>query len=184
MASVREHARPDNQRVTAGIPSLTSERRMAITDAYLKRAYQTSLVSEYQANDDAANQPRDAARPMNNWDAQVGIPLRSHQIIKRLRKLNPSLWFELSRADHNKTGIYIPNPVDGSLQYIVGMETEVNPEFTVTINDDNGNFQRMIPGWRRVLMRLIRAGFISESGANALFGPPNRDSERWATFTQ
>ncbi len=182
MALLRERPKDDRGRVTQGIPSLSSERRYAITERQLKRLYQQALVDEYTANDQAANAPTDGARPMTDRAAQAGIPLQAHQIERRLRKLNPNLWFERSKADPQKTGIYLRKP-DGELMFIVGMEAEMNPEFTITVNDEQGNFKKMIPGWRRILMRLIRGKFVSETKAYIAFGPPNRDSERWALFT-
>jgi hypothetical protein len=182
MSSSREKPRVTGNRVSAGNPSLSPKKRHALTKRQLDKIYQDSLITEAKANDHAANVPDDGSRPMTDWDAQAGIILKGHQIQRRLHKLNPALICQRSNADATKTGVYHRRE-DGELQFIVGMESEMNPEFTVTINDEKGEFQKMIPGWRRVLMRLIRAKFITEPRANALFGPPNRDSERWMTLT-
>ncbi len=69
-------------------------------------------------------------------------------------------------------------------EFICGMETEINPEFSVRILDNQGTPKGIIAGWRRLLMRLIRQQLISEPRAFALFGPPSRDSENWARFVQ
>ena len=183
MALALEKPKNDKGKVTAGLPSLSPERRYSLTERQLKKIYQQALVAEYKGNAQSANAPSDGTRPMTSWDAQAGIPLQAHQIERRLRKLNPNLWFERSKADPQKTGVYLRKD-DGELMFLVGMEAEMNPEFTVTVNDEEGNFQKMIPGWRRILMRLIRGKFISETKAYLAFGPPNRDSERWARFTQ
>lgn len=179
----RENPKITNNSVTAGISSLSPEKRYALTKRQLDRVYQESLVQIQTQNDNLANAPKDGARSMTDWQAQVGITLKAHQIERRLRKLNPSLWFQRSNSDPTKTGVYYRGK-DGKLQFICGMESDINPEFTVTVNDDQGQFKKMIPGWRRVLMRLIRAKFITEPGANVQFGPPNRDSERWMRFVQ
>ena len=183
MAILRETPRDTRGKVTAGVPSLSAEKRHTLTKRQLDRIYQDSLISVASAADVAANSPVDGSRPMTDWMAQVGITLKCHQIERRIRKLNPSLWFIRSNSDPNKTGVYYRKE-DGELAFIVGLESDINPEFTVTVNNDEGEFQKMIPGWRRVLMRLIRAKFITEPGANLQFGPPNRDSERWMTLTQ
>ena len=185
MAILREHARGDNQRITAGIPSLSSAKRFYLTDQALHRIYQQSLLAEVQANDSYAADPGDGKRTMAQWEAQVGIPLQGERIIGRLRKMNPQLYFERSKSDGTKYGAYLLNPLrEGGLEYLVGFETEINPEFTVMLQDDKGKFKKFIPGWRRVLMRLIRSRIISEAQANKVFGPPNRDSERWTLLTQ
>lgn len=188
MALQREYARPDNERVTAGIPSLTSDKRQAVTNKHLHRIYQDELVAEYRTNDEAARKPTDNQRPMTVAEAQRGIPLTSGQIIKRLIKLNSNLHFEVSKADGTKMGVYRKDPDPAKEpHYIAGFEVEMNNEFTMVkeVLVFGGETMPMkVPGWRDVLMKLIRTGLITEAGAYAMFGPPNRDSERWALFTQ
>lgn len=184
MAILREHAQRDNGKVTAGLPALTSERRFTLTEQQLHRLYQQALQREVVENDQKAAHPTDGGRPMDNPDAQVGIPLQGERIIGRLKRLNPNLWFERSLSDPSKYGCYVLDSTkETGKQYIVGFEAAINPEFTVILNDDKGKFKKFIPGWRRVLMRLIRARLITEARANAVFGPPNRDSERWTQLT-
>lgn len=183
MSISREAPRVTRNSVSAGNPSLSPQKRHALTKRQLDRIYQNSLIAEAVKNDDLANSPMDGNRNMTSWDAQAGIILKGHQIERRLRKLNPALICQRSNADPTKTGVYYRKE-DGTLQYVVGMESEINPEFTVTVNNDKGEFEKMIPGWRRVLMRLIRDRLVTEPAANAIFGPPNRDSERWMRFVQ
>jgi hypothetical protein len=176
MALVLEHAPNDKGRVTAGIPSLDSSKRFGITEAALKRYYQNALVTEYKNNELAAVAP-DGKRDTTNWDAQVGIPLTSGQIIKRLRKLNSSLWYEVSTADATKMGIY--HFRDGVKSFIVGFEAQTSPEFSVRVVDEKGKFKKEIRGWRTMLQRLVRARFVTEAGVFTQFGPPTRESENW-----
>lgn len=186
MPLVQEHAKFDNQRVTAGIPGLSPESRRDITERNLKRIYQNALVAEYQKNDVDAKRA-DAEIDVTDWDQVVGIPLDSARIIGRLRKLNSNLFFEVSHADHTKTGVYIlRNDFKGGQEkhFLCGMETGINPEYSLRVLDDTGKPKAIVGGWRRVLMRLIRAGIIEESRTFRLFGPPSRSSENWARFTQ
>lgn len=185
MAILREHAQGTNNRVTAGLPSLSPERRFNVTEKQLHHEYQRALRREVIHNAAIAAHPEDGSRAMDNAEAQMGIPLQGERIIGRLRRLNSNLYFERSIADPSRYGCYLLNPqVEGGKEYLVGFEAELNPEFTVIVNDEKGEFKKFIPGWRRVLMRLIRARVITEARANAMFGPPNRDSERWALYTQ
>lgn len=181
-----EKIREDRGKVTAGVPSLNSSKRRAITESQLSRIYQRACQAEYQRTEAAATAD-DGGRTTTDWDAQVGIPLVGPRIISRLRKLNSNLWFEVAEADSNKMGVYIMRPdMKGGRekQFITGMERELSPEFSVRVTDEQGKFKGEIRGWRTVLMKLIRAGHISEAGAYRLFGPPNRDSENWARFVQ
>lgn len=185
MPSQREHAQYDNQRVTAGIPGLSPEKRRDITEDGLMRAYQSALQQDYRSNEEKALESDGAIDDVTDYEQVVGIPLVGARIIGRLRKLNNNLYFERSNADPSKTGVYVlQNDFKGGQEkvFLCGMETDINPEFSVRILDAEGKPKGIISGWRRVLMRLIRAGLISESRAHALFGPPSRDSENWARY--
>lgn len=185
MTVLREHAKRENERITAGLPSLTPAKRFYLTEQALHRIYQQNLLLEAQKNESYAADPGDGRRTMADWSAQVGIPLQGERIIGRLRRLNSCLYFERSKSDPTKYGVYITTGLtENGLQFLCGFEADVNPEFTVIVQDEKGQFKKFIPGWRRVLMRLIRAKIISKDAADRVFGPPNRESQRWAELTQ
>lgn len=172
--------------MTAGIPSLDSEKRTDITERELNHIYQRALQTEYRSGEQAALESDGSIQDTTDWEQVVGIPLLGARIMSRLRKLNHNLWFEPSNSDRSKTGVYIlkSNLLGGQeKEFICGMETELNPEYSLRVVDDKGAAKGIVSGWRRLLMRLIRAGLITEPGAFALFGPPSRDSENWARFT-
>lgn len=172
--------------MTAGLPSLSSEKRHTITDWALHKIYQDSLVREYKKNEQDALAGDGAIQNTMDVEQVAGIPLTGARFLTRLKKLNSSLWFEPSNSDPSKTGIYLlKNDFKGGLEkeYIVGIETEWNPEFTLRVTDAEGKAKGIVPGWRRALTRLIRAKLVNESSAFKLFGPPSRDSENWARFT-
>lgn len=182
MAILRERAQDDKGRVTAGIPALSSEKRRDITEASLMRVYQESLQAEYRLNEASALAKDGSIENTMDWEQVVGIPLTGARLIGRLRKLNSNLYFEQSKGDPTKTGVYILNE-GRHKEFMVGMETEWNPEFSLRVVDDEGKPKGIVSGWRRVLSRLIRAKLISEPAAFKLFGPPSRDSENWARFS-
>ena len=181
----REHAQDDRGKVTAGLPSLSSEKRRDITEDLLMRVYQASLQAEYRNNEQAALAPDGAIGDTTNIEQVVGIPLTGYRVMARLRKLNKNLYFEQASADKSKTGVYILKPnLKGGMdkEFLIGMETEWNPEFSLRVVDNEGKAKGIISGWRRVLTRLIRARIVNEAAAFRLFGPPSRDSENWARF--
>ena len=187
----REHAKPDGQRVTAGIPSLSPGKRHDITDKQLLRYYQQSLLQEVQDREAAAKAPDGDIEDVTDKEQIVGIPMEGFRLVSRLTKLAKAnghrLWSEPSNADPNTTGLYLlKNDMNGGQekQFIVGIMTHMNPEFSLRVTDDEGNAKAILPGWRRALMKLIRARIITEAGAFAMFGPPSRQSENWARFTQ
>ena len=180
-----EQLRPSNERVTAGLPSLSPDRRRTIDEFNLKQAYQRCLQAEYARNETDATKP-DGSMDVTDYEQVIGIPLIGARIIGRLKKLNRNLWFERSHADGTKTGVYVlKNDFKGGQvkEYVCGMETEMNPEFSLRVVDHEGKPKGIISGWRRLLMRLIRSGLITEHGAMVMFGPSSRDSENWARFT-
>jgi hypothetical protein len=181
-----EHAADDRGRVTAGLPSLSSDKRRDITERQLNHLYQRACQAEYFRNEQDALASDGGIEDVTDWEQVVGMPLSGPRIITRLRRLNPNLYFELSKADASKTGVYLLETVMGvqERRFLCGMETEINPEFSVRITDEKGLPKGIIAGWRRLLMRLIRGRIITESRANAIFGPPSRDSENWARYTQ
>lgn len=186
MALALEHAAGDREKATAGLPSLSSRKRRDITERQLKAIYQRACQAEYNRNEANAVASDGAIDDVTDWEQVVGIPLVGARIINRLRRLNSNLWFEPSKADGTKTGIYILKNIMGVpvKQFICGMETDVNPEFSIRVTDNEGRAKGIIAGWRRVLMRLIRDRIITEPAAYAMFGPPSRDSENWARYTQ
>lgn len=182
---VLEHPNDDRGRVTAGLPALSPEKRRDITAYQLRLLYQRACQQEYRSNEEKAKASDGAIDDVTDWEQVVGIPLMGARIIGRLRKLNSNLWFEQSNADGSKTGVYLlKNDFKGGQlkEFICGMETDLNPEFSVRLVDGEGTPKGIIAGWRRLLMRLIQAKLITESKANALFGPPSRQSENWARF--
>jgi hypothetical protein len=186
MPLILEHARDDKARVTAGLASLSPEKRRDITESQLKQVYQRSLQAEYK-NREVTAVADDNGADVTDAEQMTGIPLIGARIITRLRKMNQSLWFEQSTADRSKTGCYVlRNDLKGGLEkmFVCGFETEWNPEFSIRVVAEDGTPKGIISGWRRLLTRLIRAGLISEAKAFTVFGPPSRDSENWARYTQ
>lgn len=124
---------------------------------------------------------KEAATPAP--ESPRGIALTSDTIIQRLTRLNRNLHIEPSINDPNILGVYLLDPLVGSgKRFLVGFNRGVNTEFTTKELNQDGSLKRIIPGWRRVLMRLIRAKAITESAANVMFGPPNADSANWQMF--
>ena len=180
MATKPEY-RDSKARVTQGCPGLSPHERDRKDYRGHWREYQKSLLSVSVEKKEACRRP-DAGRDTTDKAQQRGIPLEGWRIASRLKRLNPSLYFELSLAMPSRMGIYYVDPLAGR-RYIVGMEADSNPEFETKVLDETGECKTTLRGWRTVLAKLIRARFISEAGASRLFGPPSRDSENWANAT-
>lgn len=187
MALLREQYRDDNQKVTAGLSSLSPSKRKDYTENEIMRAYQSACQNEYTKNEQAALASDGEMEDTSDWEQIVGIPLEGWKVCARLKKLNPNLWFERSHAAPSQIGVYLlKNDFKGGQgkEFLCGMEAELNPEFSLRVKKDDGTAKGIIPGWRRVLMKLIRKNIVTEYGAYAIFGPPSRGSENWARLTQ
>lgn len=167
------------RQVNAVRSSLSPDKRYQIDRNGYKRIYQDSMLGDAKAKRDACTRP-DAGRDQTNAQQQMGIPLKCEVIVSRLKKLNPSLWFELAKADASKMGVYVRN--DALLEkrmYLFCFESGISPEFTIKKVDKDGECVGLTKGYRDVLSTLIRKRLISEPKTVLLFGVPTKDSQFW-----
>lgn len=87
----REEIKPDNGRVTAGIPSLDSPTRFEHDLALVTEDYRDKIDAEARSADLRCLAP-DAERPSTILGASEGVRLTPSQFMQRL----PGLWFERS----------------------------------------------------------------------------------------
>ena len=126
--------------------------------------------------------------------AQLGRPLTRNKLIERLKKLNPNLVFEQSRANPEIGAVYFRDGVSNmddldhncrGRRHIVGMEwTGMSPEFTTrkVVNDQWGKPQMkgQVRGWRTILCRLIKERLVSVTDCERVFSiSRGRESQRW-----
>lgn len=168
-------------RITAGLPGLLPGMRAGVDTFWKNRDTLRSTQKDAKQRAMAAVAP-DGDRPTHIPEAQKGIELHSTILIRRLLQLNPRFHFEVARADSTKMGVYYFDAF-GVKRFIAGFERENNPEFETRLRRPNGEIDKTIRGYRTVLSRLIRRGFITEARCNALFGPPSRDSKNWMIAT-
>lgn len=164
-----------------------------LQNRHAKRKQRDEAVARSRAAYGQAESKRKAAmspdggRAMDNAGAQVGLPLHSDIIMRRLIKLNPNLWFEVSHANDKQYGIYLlDSGTEGGRRFICGMPRGLVREFVTGRADaETGELlgTTVVPGWRNVLSRLIRGRYVAEPKAMVLFGPPTHASERWKTLT-
>lgn len=185
--------------VRAGSPLTAQERHLKEKTGY-KRQYQKALAKD--ANEKAADSVRvDNGRPRDELDASIGIPITAETFMRRLLQLNSSFWFERANADKEKIGIYrlveVSETFPEGKQFLMGFHDGIMPEFFLQEKEEDrvmtiagetevhyGGCKRIIrQGYRSILQRLIRAGYIGLSATETLFGPPSYDSAYWALLT-
>lgn len=89
----REEIKPDNGRVTAGIPSLDSPKRSAFERDTVYLEHAKALEHEWRSNEESCLAP-DAERPSTILGASEGIRLTPAQFMQHF----PGLWFERSET--------------------------------------------------------------------------------------
>jgi hypothetical protein len=134
-------------------------------------------------------------------EIQAGRPLHRSEVMRRLRRLNPDLRYEQALADPAKGGIYVVenriDPLTGKSpwkRFICGIPHEQVTEFHIPctiearIPDPDFPAQQIIvqkltgaiPGWRAVLLKLLKEGLVSPAGIDREFHiTQGRSSRRW-----
>src|SRR5271169_2481035 len=90
---------------------------------------QKELMDEILSNSISVGD--DAGRDTSNLLAQMGKPMASQEVERRLKRINSNLLFERSPNDPTKTGIYIIKRGETKKTFLCGMESGYMPEFSV-----------------------------------------------------
>jgi hypothetical protein len=174
-------------------------------------ARQNALLEDIRSN--SVSIEDDGGIDTSLLPAQLGKPLASQEVQRRLKLMVPNLIFEVSPHDQTKTGIYIEvdeRNLAGSFQkrkvFLCGMETGINPEFSVLHKTKTrvanpelfgkdkpvkeapwkqvDTFASETRGWRTVLVRLLHLGIIRQNQVDQQFGRnPSRESKKWKERT-
>jgi len=98
-----------------------------------------NLIDEIQSN--TITVESDAGRDVTSVEAQMGRPLTAAAIKSKLKRICNRLYFEESKSDPSKIGVYLQDPTGKiyvnpqgevlNLIHICGMESGISPEFSV-----------------------------------------------------
>ena len=131
-----------------------------------------------------------------NMEAQEGRKLHRSEVVRRILKLNSSLWYEQSINYPDQGGLYIKDmTVHGfNKRMVSSMPHGWIPEFSVPLTvpsvvpsldlapvwDAIRQVDSQIPGWRTVLIRLLKGGLITAGGVEQEFQiTRGRSSQKW-----
>lgn len=149
-----------------------------------ERTAVTKIMQTRDLSDTAVKEARDNEMPTDTLEAQIGRPLYHDEICKRLRSLNPNFIFERSKSFPDIMGIYYPDSsAESGRKHIMGFEYGYSPEFTVR-HPARNSAKKITRGWREVIIRLAKKGFINFTVACKAFDvTAGRDSQNWQTET-
>jgi len=171
------------------------QRTRQLSDDAVKRDWERNLETHAE----------DAGRPSTDIFAQMGRPLARIEVEKRLLKCNPNFFFEISKSDPSKSGVYIAEPLPDELgvlrrqkKFLTGMESGISPEFSVrhVVPErvpnpscpgewmDRPKFIGETRGWRTVIARLVRSKHLELEGAKRIFEiESGMQSKNWKNLT-
>lgn len=185
-------------RVTAGIPSLSSEKRQAIDAARAQREQSMRyLLDDIGRN--MATVAKDGDLSVTDAEQRTGNSLTSDWMIGMLKICNPNLHFEIAKADPSKIGIYVIE--NAGKRFVCGMSRGLMPEASImtsrierTPDPDNPGNWIDIPvgsesrrGWLTVLARLYKSRLITLNQISDHWYRYSRlagKSQHWQQMTQ
>ena len=166
----------------------------------LQREQQKQRLKDERHRNDGLLIP-DGATDVTDPLAQKGRALSRHQIMERLTRINPALCYETSLRYPAQGGIYVVenrlDPVTGRIgckRFICGIPNGTVNEFSLRLTlpsvipdpDIALHWQaiqrvdQQTPGWRSILLRLMREGLITPSQTEQEFQiTQGRSSQKW-----
>lgn len=202
----KEAIKPDNGRVTAGIPSLDSPKRFQRDSALVTEEYRAKIDAETRAVEERCLAPD--SRPSTILGASEGVKLTPEQFISRLSAINPNFWFQRSGTMPTEMMACLKVPITedhpSGLQFLFGfsgmrpliewnwshevkrmMHTrtgEVKQEKFACHGCDEckreGAFFGRIRGWRALLQILMDNKLITREQVIEKFGNPSYGQSR------
>lgn len=206
----KEEVKPDNGRVTAGIPSLDSPKRFEKDSAIATDEYLTAVEQEKEQCEARCIAP-DAERPTTVLGASEGVKLTAVDFMRKLTAMNNNLWFERSKSipteimccllvaatlDH-PDGIWFQFGFSGVRPQIEWNWVHEKKRMVHTREgflkeekyachgcqecNKEGAFYGRIRGWRSCLQILLNNRVITATQITKHFGSPSKDSKNWQT---
>lgn len=154
----------------------------------LSTAEHTARLREQNLNAEAVKKQRWADQEELKDDvSRIGRPMQSADFLNVVKKLVPSLYVTEGRivghlALFRTYGQPQPRLDNRDFEYLMYCPTGMLPEFSMYEFDrvQNIPIRESQRGWRTVLLRLIKAGLVTEAVCDKVFGKPEGPSAgRW-----
>jgi hypothetical protein len=182
----KEILSPDKRRATASIEKTRATQTQQLKDEIIKR-------QEFAAKDGDAD--------VTSKENQEGRPYFRSQFVKKVRKLNPKLFYERSKRHPSQGGLYLNDQrIDPLTLRKVGKRMVCSflhdkisefdlrimidkriPDPTIPLHWQNvPDLDQHVPGWRSCLLRLVMGELINLDAAVKEFKiTQGRSSDRW-----
>ncbi len=137
-------------------------------DSRLARDEVESYLKQDMANRNKAYElPGQEER--KNSPARWGHVMHSSELLLRLQRIIPNLHVRDGRIGNDVSLFQV---IADEITYLVWTHQGDLPEYSIVIVNEHNRPVREKRGWRTVLLRLIKAGVISEEQALKQFGQP------------
>lgn len=159
-----------------------------------KRHGQQVLATQEVLKNDALLAP-DGSHDVTSREAQKGRMLTRSVLVHRIKKLNPNVWYEQSIRFPAQGGLYVDDlRAPYGKRMVCSFPHDVVNEFALRITVPEvipsigsqaqwmaiRKVDQQEPGWRSVLLKLIKEGLITPSGAEKEFKiSQGRSSQKW-----
>lgn len=170
-----------------------SKRRLGDRLERSRAEHVSNLRQERERNDGLLRPDGDA--DVTNAEQQAGRLLHRSELMRRLGKLNPNLWYERSLRYPAQGGIYVKDdrspygkrmvsalPHERVPEFSMPLTVpDVIPDTTVALHWQTiRRVESKVPGWRTVLLKLAMEGLITPSGIEEQFQiTRGRSSQKW-----
>lgn len=132
---------------------------------------------------------------LTNALARIGKKMPSHEFVEKIKRINPFIWVEESnnyddpsitddKEKHNGMNWYTMRDKK-KVCLMAAFKRGWVPEWTIVHVDDRDLPIDKTPGWREVILNLIRSKALTFKQIAPVFGNPATDAAwRWSQQTQ
>lgn len=165
----------------------TPEKKVSFPKQVLKKEQdreELSRLREMSDNRIAGHRFQDQDN-FKDKERQLGTPLHSTELVKRIRKINKNLTVEDSMNCRGHAAFYYHTP-EGEKRYTnASFKKGILSEFSVIETDAADLPVRVQYGWREVLSRLLQARQLSLKAVLRMFGDAHTvQSQHWRRNVQ
>jgi hypothetical protein len=135
---------------------------------------------------------------MTDCQRRIGQRMHHSELARRVKRLNPAIFYEQSINFPDSLGFYHLDPMSGKKTYLSSFDKvsyDIDkaifdqgpmPEFSFMLVDHQNIPEQEVRGWRTVLVRLLTLNALSWQQVDEEFGDPINDlnARRWYAETK
>jgi hypothetical protein len=122
---------------------------------------------------------------MTDCQRRIGRRMHHSELARRVKRLNPAIFYEQSINFKDSLGFYHVDPMSGKKTYLSSFDKGEMPEFSFILCDYQEIPEQEVRGWRTVLVRLLTLRALTWRQVKEEFDDPISDlnARRWYAET-